>query len=309
MLLVSTSIYPGCTTIESGQIVDKDFEPIVERPAYPRGEGPVVLIDAAHGNFHTLDGRYRAFGRLLELDGCDVRSADSQVTPELLRDADVFVISNALKGGADAEWVLPTPSAFTSGEIEYLRAWVDKGGSLLLIADHMPMPGATADLAKAFGFLFHNGFAFKTGTRQGTFHYTRSEGSLAEHAITEGRDAGERIESVMVFTGQAFESSDGIEDIEPLFRVFDDMEVLLPERAWEFSDETPRIPATGMYQGAVRRYGSGRFAVFGEAAMFTAQQQVRDGNVRYMGLNHPEAPDNQQFVLNVIHWLTGELDH
>jgi len=51
------------------------------------------------------------------------------------------------------------------------------------------------------------------------------------------------------------------------------------------------------------RFGAGRVAAFGEAAMFTAQVD-EDGP---MGMNHPEAPQNAQFVLNVLHWLTGVL--
>jgi hypothetical protein len=40
-------------------------------------------------------------------------------------------------------------------------------------------------------------------------------------------------------------------------------------------------------------YGSGRVAVIGEAAIFSAQV--------------PEASRNAQFLLNVVHWLTGLL--
>jgi hypothetical protein len=46
-------------------------------------------------------------------------------------------------------------------------------------------------------------------------------------------------------------------------------------------------------------------AVFGEAAMFTAQ--VSGANRRPMGMNDPGAPENAQFLLNVLHWLTGLL--
>jgi hypothetical protein len=43
--------------------------------------------------------------------------------------------------------------------------------------------------------------------------------------------------------------------------------------------------------------------------MFTAQtQQLENGAVRRVGLNHPEAIHNAQFVLNVMHWLSGLLD-
>jgi hypothetical protein len=50
-------------------------------------------------------------------------------------------------------------------------------------------------------------------------------------------------------------------------------------------------------------FGSGRTAFFGEAAMFTAQ---RSGNER-MGMNAALAEQNFQFVLNVMHWLSGIL--
>jgi hypothetical protein len=39
--------------------------------------------------------------------------------------------------------------------------------------------------------------------------------------------------------------------------------------------------------------------------MFTAQSSIRDGAVRSMGMNHPSASENAQFVLNVMHWLSG----
>ena len=35
-----------------------------------------------------------------------------------------------------------------------VRDWVKGGGSLLLIADHMPFPGAAGTLASAFGVRF-----------------------------------------------------------------------------------------------------------------------------------------------------------
>ena len=47
----------------------------------------------------------------------------------------------------------------------------------------------------------------------------------------------------------------------------------------------------------------GRVAVFGEAAMFTAQLNVWASTK--MGMNGPIADQNPQFLLNVMHWLTG----
>ena len=48
-------------------------------------------------------------------------------------------------------------------------------------------------------------------------------------------------------------------------------------------------------------FGSGRAAFFGEAAMFSAQLSDKQP----MGMNAPMAEQNFQFVLNVMHWLSG----
>lgn len=53
----------------STQQADLSFEPSIPKPAYTQGEGPVVQIDEAHFNFHTVDGRYAPFAKLLRRDG------------------------------------------------------------------------------------------------------------------------------------------------------------------------------------------------------------------------------------------------
>jgi hypothetical protein len=293
--LVSISGYT-----EHSQIPDEYWTPAVSNPVFPQGDGPIVLVDAAHGNFHTIDGRFRAFSDLLQLDGYRVLSATSTVTPGFLEQASVFVISNAVHGGHDAEWTLPTPPAFTSDEIGLIVDWVAGGGSLLLIADHMPFPGATANLASEFGIIFLNGFARKSLTEGGTLSFTRTSGSLADHAITRGRFDSEKIESITSFSGQGFRF---VSPLQPLMYLPDDWEVLLPVEAWEFDESTPTVSAKGLIQGGVLQFGEGKVAVFGEAAMFTAQVN-KNGP---MGMNHPDAAQNAQFVLNVLHWLTGIL--
>ena len=70
-------------------------------------------------------------------------------------------------------------------------------------------------------------------------------------------------------------------------------------------EERTTVRVDGMLQGAIRSVGRGRVAVFGEAAMFTAQ--VTGPDQTPMGMNHPSAGDNAQFVLNVLHWLSGLL--
>jgi hypothetical protein len=300
-LSICVAALAGCRS--AGQAPDDDWIPEVARPEFPYGEGPVVLVDAAHGNWHTIDGRYRVFAQLLEKDGYRVRSAEEAVSAQLLAEADVFVIANAVQGA----WVLPTRPAFTPDEVERIVDWVESGGSLLLIADHMPFPGAVEDLAAAFGVVFLNGYAMKSFAEGGTLTLTRESGLLADHAIVRGRSELEAVPSVKSFTGQAFRSV--APGLEPLMLMPEDWQVYFPaESGKKIEARTPKISARGLLQGGVLRHGTGRVAVFGEAAMFTAQTRPRNGGLEPFGLNDPEASHNAQFVLNVLHWLSGRLD-
>ena len=284
-----------------GQRADLDFEPPIIEPAFDIGTGPLVLIDEAHFNFHTAEGRYKPFAELLRRDGYVVRPSATELTEMSLAAARVLVISNALNEDDVEEWVLPNPSAFTPSEIGAIEAWVERGGSLLLIADHMPFPGAAAELAERFGLLFTNGYA-RDRSGGGRMTFSRTDGSLRSHPITDGRSADERIDSVTTFTGQAFRAHPDTA-VEPLLVMGDDAVIDLPVVAWEFTDTTPRLAAVGMFQGAVLRHGAGRVAAFGEAAMFSAQ--VSGVERRPMGMNDPAAGQNYQFLLNVVRWLSG----
>lgn len=215
---------------------------------------------------------------------------------------DILVVANALDPENETEWVLPTPSAFSGEEVAAVRDWVAQGGSLLLIADHMPFPGAAEQLASAFGVYMCNGFAMTNGTDEGKMVFSKRAGTLPDHPITRGRSAAEAIDSVVSFTGQAFRVSAGG---EPLMILGNDTRVLMPPVAWQFSRLTPSFPGDGMLQGAAVRVGRGRVAVFGEAAMFSAQ--VAGPGRAPMGVNDPSAPQNAQFLLNIIHWLSGVL--
>ncbi|HEU4882721.1 MAG TPA: DUF4350 domain-containing protein [Longimicrobium sp.] len=286
------------------QVADSAFAPAITRPAFAEGAGPLVLVDEAHTNFHTTDGRYYTFAQTMRRDGYVVRGLRTPFTRQALAGARVLVIANALHPSNAQNWALPTPSAFTPDEIAAVEAWVREGGSLVLIADHMPMPGAAGDLAAAFGVAMGNGFAFDSTEQVSTMRFTRGEGSLADHAITRGRDAAERVDSVFAFTGQAFRVT--APGAEPLMTLGPGSVLLLPEVAWQFSAQTRRENVAGQLQGAVLRHGGGRVAVFGEAAMFSAQ--LAGPQRQPMGMNNPGAPQNAQFLLNVMHWLTGVLD-
>lgn len=284
------------------QIADTTYHPAISSPAYDPGIGPVVFIDEGHYNFHTKDGRYKAFSLLLERDGYVVQAYKDEFQSGQLAKGKILVISNALNEMNVEHWYLPNPSAFTKTEIRELKKWIRKGGNLFLIADHMPMAGAARDLGDAFGFTFTNGFVLDT-ISGGPAYFSRDRGTLIENVISNGRDPEESVNQIATFTGQAFKIP---KKATPILQFGDGFLNFLPDTAWVFSDKTPIYDVTGWYQGAYRKFGRGRVVVFGEAAMFTAQlagpQRAR------AGMNHESAPENYQLLLNIIHWLDGKLD-
>lgn len=281
------------------QVADTSFRPVIRAPAYEPGTGPVVLLDEAHVNFHTVEGRYAPFVALLRRDGFVVRPNRSRFTRAVLDSARVLVIANALARANETHWRLPNPSAFAPDEITAVREWVRDGGSLLLIADHMPMAGAAEALAYEFGVVFSNGFATDSVGDTGPVRFRTSDETLVRHRILEGRSANERIDSVTSFTGSAFRLITG--GGKPLMVLPRGTTILLPQVAWQFSDSTPRVRGDWMLQGAAIQFGRGRVVVLGEAAMLSAQ--VAGAQRTPMGMNAPVATQNAQFALNILHWL------
>ncbi len=78
------------------------------------------------------------------------------------------------------------------------------------------------------------------------------------------------------------------------------------DTAWNFKDDTQQVSVAGWSQGAVKKFGKGKIAVWGEAAMFSAQiageQKVK------VGMNAPKAKYNYQLLLNIIHWLDNLIE-
>lgn len=282
--------------INAQQIGDSTYNPVIPDPAYSAGSGPVIFIDEAHNNFHTMSGRYKPFAEVLGKDGYQVRPYQTKFSVTGLDSGKILVISNALNERNTEDWTLPTPSAFTMEEINQLVDWVKNGGSLFLIADHMPFPGAAGDLAEKFGFKLNNGFAFDTSKKGGPDLFTKNDKTLRENFITNGRNNSESVDSVYSFTGEAFQIP---EDAVPILVLSKNFITIMPDTAWDFKDTTPKLSAEGWSQGAVKKYGKGKVAVWGEAAMFSAQTV----NDRKVGLNSPYAKYNLQLLLNIIHWL------
>jgi hypothetical protein len=280
------------------QLADPEFNTSVANPAYNKN-GPRVLFDEAHHNFHTFEGRYKPFVDLLLNDGYRVVRNREPFTKTSLSSFKVLVIANALgaeemdDNGADA-------SAFTEEECAAVQEWVKGGGSLLLIADHAPFGGAAAALGNRFGVDMSKGFTNDPANsvsekNPSLLIFSRDNKLLTTHPITEGRDQNERLNRVQSFTGQSLK---GPEDSVAVLKLAETAKDT-PNREAESS-----VSAAGRAQALAFKHGKGRVVVQGEAAMLSAQ--IAGANKQPMGMNVP-GNDNKQYALNLMHWLSGLL--
>jgi hypothetical protein len=308
---VLSALLLAAPAVAQEQMGDPSFHPTVARPAYA-GEGPLIQLDAAHGSVQTIDGRYAGFAALARADGYRIRAGERKLDePGALDGVDLLVISNAVRPSDGS-----SPDAFTAAEIATLDAWVRAGGSLLLAADHAPYGSANATLAQALGVLMGKGYAFRLTPQGPVTNLDYPAEALGDHPIIAGRDEGERVRSVRTFTGQSLRGPAGAvvllamsEDAReaPDLPTLQDIDRRL--EAGEAADAVaaelarPALPA----QGLAFAHGEGRVVVLGEAGMLTAQvvrfpaDSGREDVV--FGLQTP-GHDDQQFALNVLHWLS-----
>lgn len=291
---------------------ENPWQPNIVSPLYPKGKGPVVVVDEAHFNFHTIDGQYRGFAQTLERDGYVVRPGRAPFSATILRAARILVIVTALseRNRDLPHWSPPITSAFSADEIDAVQKWVRDGGSLLLIADHLPFAGAMQKLAAAFGIKIIDGYALDRREIRGAvldrpFIFTRKadvsrDGSIVDHPITHGRNYTERVDRVMTFMGSAFRAD---KTVMPLLVFGKEIRSYQTETFGKLSASTPSVSAAGLMQGAALRYGKGRVVLYSEAGMFGVNRQ-RGVPV---GMNRPGAAGNLQLLLNTMHWLDGTL--
>ncbi len=281
------------------QVSDTAFKAPIAEPRHTTSKGLVVALDEAHHNFHTLAERYRAFGNALRDDGYVMRSNEEPFSKEMLATTDVLVIANALSQRNAQFWTLPCPSAFSTKEIAAVNQWVDESGSLLLIADHMPFAGAAQELGAAFGFNWLNCYALDDRKRKHE-RFFRS-GGLKGHAITDGTLTRLQVDTIVTFTGSAFQlppQAQAILELDSNYTLVETIE------AGNFGEGLSRRDATGWYQGASLEFGKGRVVVFAEAAMFSAQ--LAGADYRPVGFNQPEARGNVALLRNIMAWLTEQ---
>jgi len=101
--------------------------------------------DSAMSGFSQL-------GDLFEKRGAVLKTIPIQPNKKSMKDIDIYIIVDP-----DTTKENPTPNYIATGDINYLKKWVNKGGVLLLLANDGPNCEFTHfnNLAKVFGFQFH----------------------------------------------------------------------------------------------------------------------------------------------------------
>jgi hypothetical protein len=294
-------------TGEAQQIADPNFNPTVRGRAYSETH-PVVVVDEAHANFHTISGRYKPFADVLRADGYLVTGGTQAFTKASLGTALVLVISNALGPGFNQSNAGSPPSAFTDAECDAVRDWVRGGGALLLIADHSPFGATAATLAARFGVEMGKGYVWTVEGNNPepttTIAYSRENTLLGDHPITRA------LTRVVAFTGQSLSVPAGATALLKLGTAYESpgTNVQADTAAFREGKPTTARVVTNRAQAIAFEYGKGRVVMTGEAAMFSAQiirftdPQGRTTESK-MGMNVP-GNDNQQFLINILRWLT-----
>jgi S1-C subfamily serine protease len=287
-------IAPGSTNAQ--QYADPEFDATVDRPEF-KDRHPVVLVDAAHHNFHTAEARYKPFADLITNDGFEVKANSQKFTAQALKGCTILVIANA-QAAPEMNNPAAAQPAFETAECDAVADWIKAGGALLLIADHHPWGTSNDQLATKLGIEMGKSPTVDPVNSEtgfpGRLNFTRVNKLLGSHPIIEGRDGSERIDRVMTFAGQSLRGPRGS---EPLLKL-----------ATSAADQPkPKVPgrtgaARGRAQGIAFTLGKGRVVALGEAGMLSAQVQA--GRRNRMGMNVPGI-DNKQFAINVMHWLAG----
>ena len=280
---------------------DTAFDPTIERPRWPPGKGPAILLDGAHHNFFVSAELMQPFERLMRADGCRVSTGLSAWTPELLSGFEIVVVITALPFEFMEKTEVTHEVTFTAHEIQALRDWVEGGGSALIFSEHAPFDQAVGPLLQAFGVEASVGTTIDllnthSSGRMGWIVYSEANGLLDDdHAIVRGGHPEERVCQLVTFRGSALTGA-GYDNI-----------LRLSEHAENVTDPTGIGPVgRGDSQALAGRVGQGKLLAFGDANGFTAMRVDMNGEAPFACGMTLENSDWKQFVLNAMHWLSEQ---
>ncbi len=289
------------------QLPDMEFQYIIKTPAYEKGMGPTLLIDKAHSPY-LKRGFYDPFQKLVRSDGFQAKYLETKITENALDEAQILVVINAYRKTFAKFPLLQPPSAYEPDEIAIIKNWVTRGGRLLMIADHAPFAGGTNALAEAFGFTYFNGYVFEGASLpfgRGEIKFRKATGLNLENPVIRGNFIDEDINRFQTFTGTAFIPAI---EAEQLLTLPNGYVAVMTHSIRHEIETAPRINVSGLSQGSTLVFGSGKLAVFAEAASFTALTISRQNQrTKYTGMNHPKGAKNPLLILATMRWLADGL--
>ncbi len=259
--------------------VDDAFDPQISDPAFPQGQGPLVVVDERHRNVVSLASYFRPVGRFLARDGYVVRAEKEPFQKTTLTDVRVVVVANAQgPPGAPAG-----TQAFPEQEVHALERWVKAGGGLLLIADRAPFGGPARSLARAFGVTLDDNTILTPGADgkpTGELTIDVAAQGEASHPVFSG------VARVVYVVGESV-SGPGVVLKAP------------PGTYGGPTAQTAKGPsAAGKPLILAFPYGEGRVVVIGDAGILSAFGSV--GGSEHRGISEA---DNTRFARNVFRWL------
>lgn len=309
---------------------DADYSPRLEKPAYQK-DGPVVLLDQAHGN-PQFD---KAFAKLVSTDGYQVVASKSKLTFEDLSKVRVLVIMNPGLFISLQRIENPQP-LFSDVEASAVRDWVIAGGAVLF-ASNLNRPESGEMLLSRLGVEFirehfvdmemaslpspvKSPFVSRT--------FTREKNKFANHPVMAGRSETERVDEVAVNGFKAIRKFP--ENAIVLIRSSDksiavprdtlaQKQLLEAAQALKSGAEkqtppitTPRmtpIPMPGIPVAVAFILGKGRVVVIGNASALSSV--VQDATFQGQPISQKiglSDSDNEKFTLNTMHWLSGIME-
>jgi len=176
LFLLSVFIYN--LQLNAQQVIDSSFNYNVRNPAYSLNKGPIIYIDEYHNNDMSLNNKMFPLIEVLKKDGYRIKPLNDSISKLTLDKSKILIIIGALHKTNIGKWKLPTPSALSENEILELLNWIDEGGSLLLVADHMPFPGAISKLSYHLGVEWFNGFVIDS-INWGMSTFTKRDSTLS----------------------------------------------------------------------------------------------------------------------------------
>ncbi len=209
------------------------------------------------------------------------------------------------------------PPAFTDAEATAVRQWIENGGSLLFALNGFAA-GPHSVLSR-LGVEFKLGAATDTdiptetdNNRSGGFMFSGELLSSA-HRIFLGRSSAEQVRTVILSGMTAIQTMpqdavtliqcSGNAQFNPDFR---QVQAAAKAKGLTVQQYMGRIPDPHAAVAIAYSLGKGRVVVLGNilisSTIFYSIENPRAG--AYQGLR---LGDNQQFTLNVLHWLSGLL--